>query len=86
MVVRQVRSKVVLMTLYFLLKISDRSRGKMSVGMIGSMQLFARQIPKHIRANPATKYTALSGSAFGRQKPEAHWFPALSVFRQYPEK
>lgn len=65
MVVRQVRSKVVLMTLYFLLKISDRSRGKMSVGMIGSMQLFARQIPKHIRANPATKYTAFSGSAFG---------------------
>ena len=36
MVVRQVRSKVVLMTLYFLLKISDRSRGKVSVGMIGS--------------------------------------------------
>ena len=49
----------------FWLKISDRSRGKVSVGMIGSMQLFARQIPKHIRANPATKYTAFSGRAFG---------------------
>ena len=50
---RQQRSKVVLITLYFLCVISERSRGKVSVGMIGSMQLFARQMPKQIRTNPA---------------------------------
>ena len=50
---RQQRSKVVLITLYFFRVISERSRGKVSVGMIGSMQLFARQMPKQIRTNPA---------------------------------
>lgn len=38
-----------------LFTIPDRSRGKISVGMIGSIQLLARQIPKHISKNPARK-------------------------------
>ena len=50
---RQQRSKVVLITLYFFCVISERSRGKVSVGMIGSMQLLARQMPKQMRINPA---------------------------------
>lgn len=35
--------------------IPDKSRGKISVGMIGSIQLLARQIPKHTSRNPARK-------------------------------
>ena len=53
---RQQRSKVVLITLYFFCVILERSRGKVSVGIIGSMQLFARQMPKQMRMKPAIKY------------------------------
>ena len=74
---RQQRSKVVLITLYFFCVISERSRGKVSVGMMGSMQLLARQMPKQIRTNPVMKYRLCIGRVSGSAWIHALWMSII---------
>lgn len=47
--VRHIKSNLVFIILYDTFNISDKSLGKMSVGVIGSPQLFAKVIPTAIK-------------------------------------
>ena len=74
MVVRQVRSKVVLMTLYFLLKISDRSRGKVSVGMIEQLFYFYKE---HLDQLPA-KYLRMMDEGESAERVVADYIAGMT--------